>query len=56
MKKFFLITFILLFTFNLTYAEDDCSLCTIKDAQAEVLQKFIENQRKIISRISSKAS
>lgn len=55
MKKVILIILVLFITINLTYAEDDCSLCTIKDAPADVLQKFIENQRTVISRITNKA-
>ena len=56
MKKIILITLILLLTVNHSYAESDCSACDIKDAPAEVLQKYIETQKQVISRITSKAS
>jgi hypothetical protein len=57
MKKIILIVLIILLSnLRFSYAEEDCSLCTIKDAPASVLQKYIENQRTIISRITSKAS
>ncbi len=56
MKKIIIITFILLLITNHSYAEWDCSACTIKDTPAEVLQDFLKNQKTVISRIKSKAS
>jgi hypothetical protein len=56
MKKFFLIIFILLITIKSSYADGDCSSCSIKEAPAEVLQKFIENQRTVLSNIANAVS
>jgi hypothetical protein len=57
MKNFFLIIFILLIIIESSYASDDCSSsCTIKDAPAEILQKFIENQRTVLSNIANAVS
>lgn len=56
MKKI-IITIILLFSItNISYAGNDCSWCKIKDAPAEALQEYIENQRTIISRITNAAA
>lgn len=54
MKKIVLIIFIIFFTNSLAYASGDCSSCTIKEAPAQVLQKYLENQKKVISKIKSK--
>lgn len=55
MKKL-LITILFLTSFSFTYAEGGCSSCKIKDAPTKELQNYIENQKKVISRIKSKAS
>lgn len=56
MKKYFIIIFIFLITIKSSYATDDCSSCSIKEAPAEVLQKFIKNQRTILSNIANAVS
>ncbi|NDK08720.1 hypothetical protein EOM39_05780 [Candidatus Gracilibacteria bacterium] len=56
MKKILIITFLLISSISFAYAEGSCSSCTIKDAPSKELQKFIENQKKIMSRIKSKAA
>ncbi len=54
MKKIFLIFFLVIFFCNTTNAEE-CSSCPIKDAPSDLLQKYFENQRSIINRISKHA-
>ncbi len=56
MKNFFLVIFIFLITIEFSYASNDCSSCSIKDAPAEVLQKFIENQRTVLGNIANAVS
>lgn len=55
MRKNILIILLLIINIPLTFAEGDCSSCTIKDAPAQVLQKYIESQKKVVSKIKSKA-
>lgn len=56
MKKIIIVTFLLISSISFAYAEGSCSSCTIKDAPSKELQKYIENQKKILSRIKSKAA
>ncbi len=53
MKKYFIIIFIFLITIKSSYASDDCSSCSIKEAPADILQKFIENQKTVLANIKS---